>query len=201
MGDLTSYLIENLNKKEIENFEGNISSCAQQYLDLVKLTNDPNINVMEIGFNGGHSAELFLKNNDKLSLTSFDIGEHPYVLIGKAYIDKIYPNRHTLIIGDSKMCVPNFYKNYKGIKFDFIFIDGGHDYETARRDLENCYHLAHKDTIVAIDDTMFSQYWLKWWNVGPTKAWMELLEKNKIIELNRTDYSDGKGMCYGKYVM
>ena len=38
MGDLTSHLIENLNQKEIENFEGNISSCAQQYLDLVKLT-------------------------------------------------------------------------------------------------------------------------------------------------------------------
>lgn len=201
MGDLTSYLIENLNQKDIENFEGNISSCAQQYLDLVKLTNNPNINVMEIGFNGGHSAELFLKNNGNLSLTSFDIGEHSYVLTGKSYIDKTYPNRHILIIGDSKMCVPNFYKNYKDIKFDFIFIDGGHDYETARRDLENCFHLAHKDTIVAIDDTMFNQYWLKWWNVGPTKAWMELLEKNKIIELNRANYSDGKGMCYGKYVM
>ena len=197
MDDLTSYL----NQKEIENFEGNISSCIQQILDLVKLTNKPNLNVMEIGFNGGHSAELFLKNNSNLSLTSFDIGDHSYVLIGKAYIDKTFPNRHTLIIGDSKMSVPNFYKNYKDIKFDFIFIDGGHDYETAKSDLENCYHLAHKDTIIAIDDTMFNQNWVRCWNIGPTKAWVEFLENNKIIELNRSDYSDGKGMCYGKYVM
>jgi predicted O-methyltransferase YrrM len=201
MDDLTSYLISNLNQKGIENFEGNISSCIQQILDLVKLTNKPNLNVMEIGFNGGHSAELFLENNSNLSLTSFDIGDHSYVLIGKAYIDKTFPNRHTLIIGDSKMSVPNFYKNYKDIKFDFIFIDGGHDYETAKSDLENCYHLAHKDTIIAIDDTMFNQKWVRCWNIGPTKAWVDFLENNKIIELNRSEYSDGKGMCYGKYVM
>ena len=190
-----------MNNRGFCTFEGYSQQVPQQVEDLIELTNKPKINVMEIGFNAGHSSEVFLGNNRDLTLTSFDLGAHNYVRVAKEYIDTTYPNRHTLIIGDSKMSVPNFYKNYKDKKFDFIFIDGGHDYETARRDLENCYHLAHKDTIVAIDDTMFSQYWLKWWNVGPTKAWMELLEKNKIIELNRTDYSEGKGMCYGKYIM
>jgi hypothetical protein len=34
---------------------------------------------MEIGFNGGHSAELFLKNNTDIHLTSFDVDVHSYL--------------------------------------------------------------------------------------------------------------------------
>jgi hypothetical protein len=38
---------------------------------------------LEIGFNAGHSAEVFLKNNKDLILTSFDLGEHNYVTTAK----------------------------------------------------------------------------------------------------------------------
>ena len=39
-------------------------------------------------------------------------------------------------------------------KFDLIFIDGGHDLETAESDLFNCKDLSHNDTIVIMDDTV-----------------------------------------------
>lgn len=161
--------------------------------------NNPNIeNVMEIGFNAGHSAEIFLQNNN-VSLTYFDLGAHDYVSTAKEYIDMIYPNRHTLILGDSTKTIPDYIENNKHTKFDIIFIDGGHDYEIAKADMENCLHLAHENTILVLDDTMFTEGWKQHYTLGPTRTWTEHLEQDKIIELARKDYYSGHGMSWGKY--
>lgn len=188
-----------LSNRGFYSFEGYSQQVSQQVEDLIILTNKPNINVMEIGFNAGHSAEIFLENNKELTLTSFDLGEHGYVKTAKEYIDATYPNRHNLILGDSRITIPNYLENNKDSKFDIIFIDGGHTYEIAKADMENCFHLAHKDTIVILDDTIFTQGWEKEYTIRPTRTWTEHLQQNKIIELNRTDYSDGRGMSWGKY--
>ena len=190
-----------LNNKGFYSFEGYSQQVPQQVEDLINLTNKPNINVMEIGFNAGHSAEIFLQNNKDLILTSFDLGGHSYVSTAKEYIDTTYPDRHTLILGDSRETIPIYLENNKNRKFDFIFIDGGHDYEIAKADMENCFHLAHKDTIVAIDDTIFTNGWEQGYTIGPTRTWSEHLEQNKVIELNRRDYSIGRGMSWGKYIL
>jgi len=155
---------------------------------------------MEIGFNAGHSAEIFLNSRGDLTLTSFDLGIHKYVSVAKEYIDATYPSRHALILGDSTKSVPVYSQIKKDIKFDLIFIDGGHEYETAKADLENCFHLAHKDTIVILDDTIFTKGWENATTEGPTKAWTELVQQNKIFELVKKDYWPGRGMCWGRYV-
>lgn len=189
-----------LNNKGFYSFEGYSQQVLEQVKDLINLSNKPNINVMEIGFNAGHSAEVFLQNNKYLTLTSFDLGAHNYVMTAKEYIDATYPNRHNLILGDSRTTIPIYLKNNKDIKFDIIFIDGGHDYEIANADIDNCFHLAHKDTIVILDDTIFTQGWEQHYTIGPTRTWMEHLQQNKIIELNRKDYCNGRGMSWGKYI-
>jgi len=194
--DITSFL----NSRGFFSFEGYSQQAPQQVEDLKKITSKPNINVMEIGFNAGHSAEVFLKNNKDLTLTSFDLGSHDYVTTAKQYIDFTYPCRHNLIIGDSRVTIPDYLKN-NNTKFDVIFIDGGHEYDIAKSDLENCFQLAHKDTIVAIDDTIYTPGWEQGYTIGPTKAWIENLNENKIIELYREDYCIGRGMSWGKYVM
>jgi len=188
-----------LNNRGFHSFEGYCQLCPQQVEDLIILTNKPNLNVMEIGFNAGHSAEIFLQNNKELILTSFDLGEHDYGKPAKEYIDATYPNRHNLILGDSRTTIPIYLQNNKDTKFDIIFIDGGHAYEISNADMENCFHLAHKETIVILDDTIFTNGWEAFYTIGPTRTWTEHLQQNKIIELNRKDYYLGHGMSWGKY--
>lgn len=194
---LTTFL---MNRGFVE-FEGNCNNVPQQMEHLIQLTSTPNINMMEIGFNAGHSADLFLKNNLKLSLTSFDLGIHDYISTSKSYIDFFYPERHKLILGDSRETVPRFISENKDVKFDVIFIDGGHEYDIATKDIQNCFHLAHKDTLVILDDTMFTSSGERDWTIGPTRAWIEHIQKNMIVELGHADYTIGRGMAWGKYII
>ena len=108
-------LTEYLSVNGILDLEGHTENVKEQQEELIKLSKNIKT-AMEIGFNAGHSAELFLKNNPELTLTSFDIGDHNYVLRGKQYIDKMFPGRHTLIIGDSTVSVPKFIKDHPEIK-------------------------------------------------------------------------------------
>jgi len=85
-------------------------------------------------------------------------------------------------------------------KFDLIFIDGCHEFRYAMTDLMNCRQLAHKDTIVALDDTSY-RLQIAQWNEGPTLAWV-LMGINNIIEaLSSADYLPGRGMSWGKYIL
>jgi predicted O-methyltransferase YrrM len=189
---------EYLAQKGFNNFEGSCQQVPEQIQDLIKLTQQPNINVMEIGFNAGHSAEVFLSNNLSLNLTSFDLGLHSYVNVAKEFIDTTYPGRHTLILGDSRSTVRDFViNNSTNKKFDIIFIDGGHDYTIAKADLKNCLQLSHENTIIIMDDTYYTDNKLFEWTYGPTRTWKEYIADGKIQEMGRKDYCEGRGMSWG----
>ena len=191
-----------LNSKGFTHFEGYCQLCQPQVEDLILITKDEKLNMMEIGFNAGHSAETFLKNNPDITLTSFDLGEHNYGSFAKEFIDSEFPNRHTLILGDSRITVPKFAEENPAVKFDIIFIDGGHDYDIVKCDIANCLRLAHKDTVVIMDDTVYRKDWWEYdFTIGPTRIWSEYLEQNKIVEIDRKEYSPGHGMSWGKYVI
>lgn len=194
-----SNLKEHFKKHNIIPTEGYSQEVPSQAAFLKTVVCSPFVKrVMEIGFNGGHSAELFLSSNPAINLVSFDICEHDYLKHGKQFIDKVYPDRHTLIIGNSLYSVPEYSKTEK--PFDVIFIDGGHDYPVAYGDIINCKNLAHSDTLVIMDDTVKNKNWLMHWNHGPNRAWADCISNKVIQEIGSEDCEPGRGHSWGRYL-
>ena len=196
-------LEEFFKSNNIEITEGSCNNTTKQYNELKKICNEnSNANkILEIGFNAGFSAELFLKNTNSY-LYSFDIGEHfnSYLKFGKMFINHKFPNRHTLVFGDSTESIPRFIENNFDIKFDIIFIDGGHDYEIAIADLINCKKLSHSNTILIMDDIVKDERMSAGYTIGPTKAWNNCISNNIILETDYIFICKGRGMTIGKYI-
>lgn len=107
--------------------------------------------IMEIGFNAGHSALLFLLANPNSHLVCFDICQHPYTIKCFNYLKSIFGNRLDLVIGDSTMTIPEYKEKHPEMIFDVCHLDGSHDVEIARKDFENLYSMV-RDVII-FDDT------------------------------------------------
>lgn len=183
----------------IDALEGNMSDIPEQCDDVMKIVSMPFVKtILEIGFNSGHSSELMLRTNPHVKVVSFDLGEHEYTAKAKQYIDKMYPLRHLLILGNSVQTIPTFHHMQPDARFDLIFIDGGHDYLTARADLGNCRFLSHPMSLVIMDDIVFSTSMMH--TAGPTKCWREQKEKRTLEELQHKEYSPGRGHCVGRYI-
>ncbi|MEX0596292.1 MAG: class I SAM-dependent methyltransferase, partial [Candidatus Paceibacterota bacterium] len=179
--------------------EGHSLQVKDEAIDLIKiLLNNKCENILEIGFNCGHSSALFLANSNA-NVVSFDLGEHAHVNHCKQIIDNMFPNRHQLILGDSLKTIPEYIKNNSS-KFDIIFIDGGHSFECAASDIYNCQYFVNDNTIVILDDTINDISLVAEWNAGVNEAWKFYKDRNYIKELYSVDYYRGRGISYGKYI-
>jgi predicted O-methyltransferase YrrM len=155
---------------ENEQIEGG-SILEQSDFFIKYLLDNPHIKlVLEIGFNTGSSANAFLAARDDIKVISVDIGVHAYVSRCKEAIDKHYPNRHALLIGDSKTVVPRL-----SLRPDLIFIDGDHAEPAPLIDARNCLALASPDTILIMDDTTLTMGW-----AGVLQAMCELIRTREI---------------------
>ena len=117
----------------------------------------PPVNILEIGFGAGHSAELFLKTSPTCTVTSIDISEKIWTNVAKEWLETTYPGRHQLIIGDSAKVIPDrvkrtFFLDDVPVKYDLIYIDGAKDYAAVKADIVNCKEFAHKGTVVIVND-------------------------------------------------
>lgn len=165
--------------------EGSTSAEELQYLaTLVRRTGAKRIG--EIGFNASFSTQTFLSASPDTTVVSFDLLARGYTKVAKKLVDEKFPGRHTLIGGDSTKTVPDFAAKNPDLKFDLVFIDGGHSYEVAMADILNMRKLCTAESAVVIDDLT---PWLKW-GKGPTKAWNEAIEQGLV----RQDelYNEGK---------
>lgn len=106
------------------------------------------VDILEIGFNAGHSALLYLIANPYSKIHFFDLGEHQYSRGCFDYLDKAFPGRISVTWGDSTVTIPQ----YPPRLFDFIHIDGGHTRFIAESDFHNCRAFANQDTYLMIDD-------------------------------------------------
>lgn len=174
--------------------EGHLDESPAQKNVLQEILVNPK-KIAEIGFNGGHSSSFFLSSHKDAVVYSFDIGTHDYVLPSKRKIDELFPNRHTLILGDSTTTIPLL---NIGSDFDVIFIDGGHDYPTPKHDILNCRRFANKNTTIIMDDV--SESVETSWNIGPLRAWKECISEGIVCETKSYEFGDGRGMRIGHYI-
>lgn len=190
-----------LYKNAVTDYEGNSGQIPAQTAQLAQLVESISScsNVLEIGFNAGHSANTFLSHS-LAHVTSFDLGDRGSVPYAKKFMDLKYPTRHTLIIGDSTQTIPEWTSSPNKIMQDLLFIDGGHTYEIAMADIMNCKALAHKDTIVVMDDVCMTVADQQEWTLGPSKAWSECILNGVISMKGSERYAVGRGMCWGKYI-
>jgi predicted O-methyltransferase YrrM len=124
----------------------------EQFVQLLKL--HPHVtDVLEIGLNGGHSAEVFLKHCPNLKrFVSIDINWHSYTARAVEYLSKKYQGKFTFIAGDSTVKVPEFGTLHPEQKFDLIFIDGNHNYNYCLQDILNTRALTRSNALLIIDD-------------------------------------------------
>ena len=177
--------INNIIVNTNEQLEGN---CLYHHLNIFKIRSEPDVeklrhnlyklakmsnNILEIGFNGGHSCALYLYANPNIQILSFDICNHTYTYKCSKYLIDKY--NLEFIEGDSNKTLPNYKVT---IKYDIIHIDGGHGYDCAKNDLLNCQKFAHKNTLLVFDDANFPCI---------RELLTECLDNNKIKEINYKD--------------
>jgi len=191
-------LEEVLKKLDIEgklvDFEGHIAQAPYVVGFFVEtiMRLPKNAKILQIGFNAGHSTLLMLDARNDINITSIDIGKN-YIHECNDSVNKSFPERHTLLIGDSLEVVPKLKE-----KFDFFFIDGGHQYNVARGDLENCYNLGYDGSVILIDDVahLIDCTTDNTYLAGPTKAYTEFVKEKKIINIANIEVGNrGMALC------
>jgi predicted O-methyltransferase YrrM len=83
-----------------------------------------------------------------------------------------------MIIGNSVETVPAHAESH-GAPYDLVFVDGGHEYETARADIANGARIAKSGALIVVDDV------IPWypWGVGPHQAWQQAVDSGLVEPL------------------
>ncbi|NES65244.1 MAG: tetratricopeptide repeat protein [Okeania sp. SIO2D1] len=185
------YHIENLEKiiaKSGKKLEGN---CFYLKGKLVKGLINKQINIyslakvsdkiLEIGFNGGHSALIMLLSNPNAKIVAFDICSHKYVVPCFEYLLKNFSSRIELVKGDSMKSLPEYIIKFPNQKFDLLHIDGGHKAIVANTDFENCLKLSFYGSYIIWDDVRakhLNDLWHKYISEGYVREVQGLLPTN-----------------------
>ena len=108
------------------------------------------ISILEIGFNIGYSASMWLEfdADKKSTLTSVDIGFHADTVKASEAVKNLHGDRFSFILSDSKKVK----QQLKGKLFDLAFIDGDHSATGVASDIRLCIDLQ-------IPLLLFDDYW------------------------------------------
>jgi len=168
-----------LSPNHSNNNEGYMTEKQREQFNEFLAQNQQIETMMEIGLNGGHSAENFIQRCKNLKkFTSFDICQHPYAPVAVDYMTHKYKSRFEFVKGDSMKTVPGYASQNPAQKFDLIYIDGNHSREMCMSDIVNCRSLAHPKTILLIDDY---HSWIQ--------EVVDSLKDKGLLEINKVHHS------------
>ena len=195
-----------------EKLEGNIffyhltqiyfNEFTDKQKNLILAASQENVSeILEIGFNSGFSALLFLNANPNISITCVDIGEHKYVIPCYNKIKEFYGDRINLFIGNSVDVLPKLTNLY-----DLIHIDGAHIESIANEDIINSCYISKNNAILIFDDydiPVLHNLWNRFSGIFNFKDINFTIFKNKyqsIKQLNKYNYlNDINDINYSSY--
>ncbi len=96
--------------------------------------------------------------------------QDPYSIEAVRDLLKKFNKNVDLIIGNSNKIL----KKIDMTKIDYVFLDGGHDYDTVKNDLNNCIEVVNKNGTILCDDYNLS------YAPGVKKAIDEFVENNNF---------------------
>jgi len=96
--------------------------------------------------------------------------QDPYSIEAVRDLLKKFSKNVYLITGNSNKVL----KKIDMSKIDYVFLDGGHDYDTVKNDLNNCIEVVNKNGTILCDDYNLS------YAPGVKKAIDEFVENNKF---------------------
>jgi hypothetical protein len=107
--------------------------------------------ILEIGFNAGHSALVYLFLNPQGIYTGVDLAFRRYTHHAADFLKDRFGDRFTLRQGDSTVVLPEMIAEGQG-GYDVVHVDGGHTFDVAHADIMNGLVLMRADGLLIIDD-------------------------------------------------
>ena len=158
-------ILDSLSKilSNYEKIEGNIFGWSQTPLEVYPVREFRNKrrnlalfsmskeNILEVGFNAGHSALLILSSNPNVKYTAIDIMQHDYTIECYDCLKTIFKDRIELIKGDATVKLPELLANNS--EYDGYIIDGNHTFGFAYNDVYNIINYAKNGSVICVDDT------------------------------------------------
>lgn len=134
------------------NFNQITENSFDKALSLAQFASNKN-EILEIGFNSGFSALVFLLANENVKVTSVDICAYQYTIPCYEYLKSVFKDRINLVKGDSATMLPVIFETNSN--FDGYFIDGGHSDEVSGTDFRKIIDNASNGIEVCADDYYF----------------------------------------------
>jgi hypothetical protein len=127
-----------------------IASFISKQRNLYSVAKYGGDNIIEIGFNAGHSALIFLIANPKSIIKCFDTCTNKYTKLCFDYLHSVFGYRISLIKGNSKEVYSKFCSN-KNKLYDTFHIDGSKDYNISNIDYFNSRSIANVGSVIIWD--------------------------------------------------
>lgn len=160
--DLLTQINEKIrNGEEIDSVRNNLYSLAKSA-----------INIIQIGFNAGHSSALFFDSNPTCNIVAFDLFNHAYTEPCSNYLSFNQRLKLKMVKGNT-LDTLSLYETDQIM--DLIHFDGGQQPEVIKNDLDKCKIFSDERTFLVIDDTNVFSIQL---------VIQEYLQENKIVEID-----------------
>jgi predicted O-methyltransferase YrrM len=170
-------------------------------------------NICEVGVMAGSSSVVMMMQAPTANWWGFDYALDTMLRTQGAgeFLQKAFPGKALLTIGDSLKTVPKFYDENPSVMCDVVFLDGGKTYDLRKGDLQNFYKMSSNKTIVFMDEICGNDYVSGHMNAKcddnsmdfevESRAYREAVLNGKLkIQACLDKKSAYDGFCVGNYI-